>query len=405
MNRPKIVCVLGMHRSGTSVITRALNLLGVYLGPDDHFVKAAPDNPKGFWEHRPIMQLNEQILRGLGADTCDPPVVSSGWEGAPELEELRRQARALLDLDFADAEMWGWKDPRTCLTLPFWQRLLPPMRYVICLRHPLAVARSLEKRDGFSPVKGIYLWLAYTRHALQNTVDQPRMYVFYDRFLDDCQHELRRLAQFVGKKHLADDENIQRAIEEFIDKDLRHHRASSREAADEAQLGVPATVLDLTQQAWTAFKQRGAGPRNAVDRILEEALDLVRPKIEEQKQKAQEQWLQGLSDAMHHIRTLVPPGHPFILVDEEQLDVPHAVDGRQRIPFLEGNGQYWGRPPDDETGIRELERLQRSGPSYIIFAWPAFWWLDYYRGLHQYLRSNFRCVLENDRLVAFDMRT
>ena len=68
-------------------------------------------------------------------------------------------------------------------------------------------------------------------------------------------------------------------------------------------------------------------------------------------------------------------------------------------------GQYWGAPPDDATAIKELERLQRSGASFMVFAWPAFWWFDHYPGLCEHLRSKFRCVLENERLVALDLRS
>jgi hypothetical protein len=75
------------------------------------------------------------------------------------------------------------------------------------------------------------------------------------------------------------------------------------------------------------------------------------------------------------------------------------------VPFLERNGQFYGPPSDDATAISELERLRVAGASFIAFAWPAFWWLDYYSGLHQHLRSNFRCVLENDRVVLFDLRS
>jgi hypothetical protein len=40
----------------------------------------------------------------------------------------------------------------------------------------------------------------------------------------------------------------------------------------------------------------------------------------------------------------------------------------------------------------------------MVFAWPAFWWLEHYAGLREHLRSKFRCVLDNERLVAFDLR-
>ena len=67
MSDPTIVCILGMHRSGTSLLAR-INLLGVYLGPPNRLMPAAPENPKGFWEYQPIMELNNEILARLGGD-------------------------------------------------------------------------------------------------------------------------------------------------------------------------------------------------------------------------------------------------------------------------------------------------------------------------------------------------
>jgi hypothetical protein len=104
------------------------------------------------------------------------------------------------------------------------------------------------------------------------------------------------------------------------------------------------------------------------------------------------------------IAALVPPLDDFILVDDGELQDMIAA-GRRALPFLERDGQYWGNPEDDLTAIRELERMRRSGVNFLVFAWPAFWWLDHYAEFRHYLRSEFRCALANDRLVAFDLRS
>lgn len=103
------------------------------------------------------------------------------------------------------------------------------------------------------------------------------------------------------------------------------------------------------------------------------------------------------------IAALIPPGDSFILVDHDMVRRELAV-GRSAIPFLERDGQYWGPPDDDMTAIREVERLRRVGAGFIVFAWPAFWWLEYYSKFHDYLRSRFPCVSSTERLVAFDLR-
>ncbi len=107
--------------------------------------------------------------------------------------------------------------------------------------------------------------------------------------------------------------------------------------------------------------------------------------------------------ATRDISELIPCGDTFILVDQNQFGKEVAA-GYHVIPFLERDGQYWGLPPDNKTAIQELERLRESGAKFIVFAWPAFWWLDYYLGFNEHLRANYRCVLENDRLIVFDLR-
>ena len=114
-------------------------------------------------------------------------------------------------------------------------------------------------------------------------------------------------------------------------------------------------------------------------------------------------WEYQINLSKHEIAKILQPGDSFILVDQGTFTNEMSAGGRA-IPFLEREGQYWGPPPDDATAIQELERLRRAGAAYIVFAWPAFWWLDYYNGFNQYLRSNFCCIMDNKRLVAFDLR-
>lgn len=113
-------------------------------------------------------------------------------------------------------------------------------------------------------------------------------------------------------------------------------------------------------------------------------------------------WTQRLEIAAQDVATLIPAGDSFILVDQNEWG--EFVADRHAIPFMEQDGQYWGPPTDDETAISELERLRSKGAKFIVFGWPAFWWLYHYDALHRYLRSNFRCVLKNSRLIAFDLQ-
>jgi hypothetical protein len=101
---------------------------------------------------------------------------------------------------------------------------------------------------------------------------------------------------------------------------------------------------------------------------------------------------------------LVPSGSRVLLVGGERPAAGAFSDRHETVPFLERDGQYWGKPPDDETAVRELERMRQSGAAFMAFGPPAFWWLEYYAGLNRALRSGARCVVENDRLILFDIR-
>jgi SAM-dependent methyltransferase len=99
----------------------------------------------------------------------------------------------------------------------------------------------------------------------------------------------------------------------------------------------------------------------------------------------------------------IPTGKKVILIDQDELG-PALLPGCQIVPFAERNGHYAGPPSDNRHALREFERIRGLGAQYVIFAWPAFWWLDYYHVLTRRLRSKFHCVLDNDRLVIFDLR-
>jgi glycosyltransferase involved in cell wall biosynthesis len=113
-------------------------------------------------------------------------------------------------------------------------------------------------------------------------------------------------------------------------------------------------------------------------------------------------WEEKLEILKEDIETLIPSGESFILIDDDQFN-GDLVTGRQASPLLQRDGLSLGAPPDSATAIRELERLQLTGVNYVLIAWPAFWWLDYYIDLREYLYSSSRCVLNNSRLLAFKL--
>lgn len=249
-SRATVVCVLGMSRSGTSLTARTLNVLGVGLGrASDLMPPAANNNPAGFWEHKGIADLNEDVLASL----CDspppfrkawrwPPPLGEGWERDARLAPHRRAARTMLRASFAGLPLWGWKDPRNCLTLPFWQRLVPDMRYVICVRHPLDTAASLEARDGMSTEESVRLWLRYMSQAIVHTSGRPRTFVSYEGYFHSWERQADRLAAFVGVPEPTDARRA--TIADHLDDNLWHHRRARHDVHDPAAI-FPHEAADL----------------------------------------------------------------------------------------------------------------------------------------------------------------
>ena len=192
-----VICVVGMHRSGTSLIAQILKHSGLYLGPEHALLGSNIGNQDGHFEHTGFIELNDILLKHLGGSWDFPPDLPSAWESAASLEPLRSRARELLQ-SFSGKSPWGWKDPRTSLLLPFWRSLIPNLRVVICVRSPLAVANSLQARDNIVPTRGAYLWDRYMKASLADTEGCPRLVVFYDRYFNNPATDVAKLLDFCG---------------------------------------------------------------------------------------------------------------------------------------------------------------------------------------------------------------
>lgn len=227
-------CILGMHRSGTSLVAQLLARLGVDFGPRRELLDADADNPKGYWEIERVVHANEWILQSLGRrwDTAFP--LPRGWHASPELRHHRAHVRKVLGELFAGRERFGWKDPRCCLTLPLWRNALEqagtPVHCVLVLRNPLDVARSLARRNDFAVANGLGLWYHYTLQCLVDSVGAPRVAVRYQDLLSQPLQEATRLAGALS----LDNSKIQTAVEETIDPALCHSRSDTEDLAEEA---------------------------------------------------------------------------------------------------------------------------------------------------------------------------
>jgi GT2 family glycosyltransferase len=177
------------------MLTRLLHTCGLYLGPENDLMPARADNPDGFWENLRFVALNDEVLNELGGAWDLPTKADENFNHA-RLDPLRTKAQLLID-EFDPAKIWGWKDPRNSLTLPFWQNLLPELKTLIVVRNPLEVAYSMRKRNGTSYSFGLRLWEIYNRRLIEATHADQRLVTHYDSFFENAEKELSRIASFI----------------------------------------------------------------------------------------------------------------------------------------------------------------------------------------------------------------
>ncbi|MCB1728843.1 MAG: hypothetical protein KDI21_00045 [Halieaceae bacterium] len=185
-----------MHRSGTSALCAALAACGVSFG--DRLLGAiAGVNDEGFWEDAEVVALNEQLLALSGATWYAPAPGVVDWND-DRFHSARERAAQLLGAGFGDGPVCAAKDPRFCLTLPFWLAVCSDMglavQVCVIYRAPLEVARSLLKRDAFPLGYGLRLCSAY-RASLVSALPADALQVSYDELLADTAAVMQRLGE------------------------------------------------------------------------------------------------------------------------------------------------------------------------------------------------------------------
>jgi glycosyltransferase involved in cell wall biosynthesis len=219
-----LIAVLGMHRSGTSAITRGLQALGVELGtnlmpPVDN------NNSKGFFEDLDVVNLNISLFNHLGLDWHHAsPVTDSQVQDLHESGYLLK-AESLIREKTNSKKPYGIKDPRLSKLMPFWKEVFQycqlDVGHIIAFRNPISVARSLSKRDGFSFEKSYLLWLEHVLAALMNTEGANRIVVDFDLLMGNPAREIERIAKAFELP--VDPNAMLEYASEFLDENLRRN--------------------------------------------------------------------------------------------------------------------------------------------------------------------------------------
>ena len=195
--RDPFLVVLGMHRSGTSAMTGALGALGFNTPHLDERMNW-PESNAEHWESVSLTVYNDQLLNKLGGSWEAPPDLPLKWEDDGVLSDLGSPL-PMLNASYPEPGPRVWKDPRLCLLLPFWKPILPsPIAAVLVWRSPLAVARSLQKRDGMHLADGIALWERYNRAALENLVGLNTFVCSYEAVVRDPTTAMNTIADWLS---------------------------------------------------------------------------------------------------------------------------------------------------------------------------------------------------------------
>lgn len=240
----RLILVLGMHRSGTSVITRALGALGAALGP--RLLPALPCNPRGIFEDRRITTADNALLAAMGMRWYSLQPIPTAALRQTALGDSGAEALGFLLELLESGPVCGLKDPRLCRLMAFWRPLLGQLARggvavscVLSVRHPDAVAASLKTRDGMSRAHALRLWIQHELGALSGSAGLPRVATSYDAVLENPGQELRRLSARLELP--VQDEAIQDFAGSFLDKGLRHGSTT----ADEDDAGAFALAEEM----------------------------------------------------------------------------------------------------------------------------------------------------------------
>jgi hypothetical protein len=245
--KKRIVAVIGVQRSGTSAITRGLQVLGVNLGRFYGQEIVGSDNEKGYFEDLEISHLDVSMLNSIGY-TWDNPVLPIFDDNTKQvLSAFYPIAANILQRRFATNDLFGFKDPLIARLLPLWNEIFKDVgadvSYIITCRNPLSTAKSMQKRDGFDLVKGCYIWLGYIIASLIHSAGYNRIVVDYDEMMKDPEKQLRRVAERLNLKFDSKSAEFIEYKESFLSESLRHTSFGISDLA--ANEEVPPKIAEL----------------------------------------------------------------------------------------------------------------------------------------------------------------
>lgn len=235
--------VLGMHRSGTSALTRVLSIAGAKLPAT--LMGPSKGNDTGHWESDALAAYHDRVLAELGSSWRDWRAFDVRLLPVSRRRDIKTEIADLVAVEFGEAPIFVVKDPRICrftsLFLDALDEAAIATRVVLAIRNPLEVVRSLSRRDDTTQTEAILLWLRHVLDSEAASRSRRRVIVSYSALLDDWQSTLARITKGLDISWLYSADEISSQIEQFLDGKHRHHRTTNEDA-----------LLEPTLRGWVA---------------------------------------------------------------------------------------------------------------------------------------------------------
>ena len=267
MNDSNALIILGMHRSGTSLLTGLLSQVGVRMGKR-LYAPQKDVNEKGFWEHEDIVDIHDELLLNLSSQWDDLLPLSDKWWESEVVKPFVDRLNKLVRRDFSTAYVWALKDPRMCRLLPLWFSIFADQRvrptFVCMNRNPCEVVASLQKRDHFSQEKALVLWLSHSLYAEFYSRGLPRVFIEFDEVVKNPAEVLLKIEQESNLVFPLPVNEASEKINNFVSPGLRHHKANAALERPEDPLSLMAYELYCT---FCEMAGEDKGSYEVIDRI------------------------------------------------------------------------------------------------------------------------------------------
>ncbi len=242
----QITVVTGPMRSGTSCVIGMLEVCGFQLGDGVRILRdETPSNPRGHLEPALLFVINQRILGETPGGSWDLFNVPGERDMAALADQRERYFQTFIRKFNGNI----CKDPLLCLTLPYWERHWKDLeKAIFCLRHPVAVGRSMQARYGVTWSNAVEIWHLYTDRFF-SARKRSQVYIFdFDKFSKTPTPSMIDLLCWLGRE--IDPESVAHAVDDFYDPSYLHTRPDEMES------------VELPDHVWSLYdKLRGlSGP-------------------------------------------------------------------------------------------------------------------------------------------------